>query len=86
MAFGLPIVSTTWRGIPQLVGNSGAAILYDINSPEQYADAIEDVLKNSDRRQQMIESARKHYENNYTRKKFVGAMEAVFRSVLNTGS
>jgi len=84
MAFGLPIVSTTWRGIPQLVGNSGAAILCDINSPEQYADAIEDVLKNSDRRQQIIESARKHYENNYTREKFVGAMEEVFREVLES--
>jgi len=84
MAFGLPLVTTHWRGIPQVVEGGECAYLCDVHSPEQYADAIEDVLKNSDRRQQMIESARKHYEKNYTREKFVGAMEEVFREVLES--
>jgi glycosyltransferase involved in cell wall biosynthesis len=75
---GLPVVSTSWRGIPQLVDDSDAAILCDINAPEQYADVIEQVLKHADKRQQMGEAARRHYENYYTRDKFVAAMAEVF--------
>ena len=86
MAFGLPVVSTTWRGIPQLVGDSGAAILCDINAPDQYASAIGEVLKHSEKRQRMGEAALKHYENHYTRDKFVAAMEEVFQTVLKSRS
>ena len=81
MAFGLPVVSTSWRGIPQLVGDSDAAILCEINAPEQYADALQEILKNPDKRKQMGDVARQHYENNYTREKFVAAMEGVFEEI-----
>ena len=85
MAFGLPVVSTIWRGIPQLIGESGAAILADVNAPDQYADALQEMIQNPDKRQQMGKAARKHYENHYTRDKFVGAMEEVFQTVLKSG-
>ncbi|WP_227021316.1 glycosyltransferase family 4 protein [Oceaniferula marina] len=84
MAFGLPVISTTWRGIPQLVGDSGAAILADVNAPEQYAEALLQVTRNLDQRQEMGTAARKHYEANYTRGKFVEKMEQVFREVLKS--
>lgn len=86
MALGLPVVSTTWRGIPQLIGDSNSAVLCDINAPDQYADALQEILKNLDKRQQMGVAARRYYENHYTRDKFVAAMEEVFQSVLKSGS
>ncbi|MCP5536756.1 MAG: glycosyltransferase family 4 protein [Akkermansiaceae bacterium] len=85
MAFGLPVVSTNWRGIPQLVGDSGAAMLLDIHAPEQYAEALRSLAGNAELRLEMGQTARAHYLQHYTRGAFVGAMEAAFRSVLDAG-
>lgn len=82
MAFGLPIITTRWRGVPHVVGDSGCATLCDINAPDQYADALEEIFKNPDKKQQMGEAALKHYKAHYTREKFVGAMEEALRAVL----
>ena len=84
MAFALPIVTTRWRGVPHVVGDDGCATLCDINAPDQYAAALEEILKNPDKRQKMGEAARKHYEVHYTRAKFVGAMEEALRAVLKS--
>ena len=86
MAFGLPVVSTNWRGIPQLIGDSGAAMLLDINAPEQYADALTSLHGDAKLRAEMGQAARSHYTRHYTRGAFVEAMEAAFRSVLNADS
>lgn len=83
MACGLPVVTTTWRGIPQLVGNSSAAVLCDIKAPEQYADALEELANNAQKRKQMAEASVEHYEAYFTRDKFIGRMEHAFRDVLN---
>jgi glycosyltransferase involved in cell wall biosynthesis len=84
MAFGLPVISTTWRGIPQLIGDSGAAILCDINAPDQYANSISDILNDSNKRQQMGKAARQYYQLHYTREKFVRAMEEAFQTVVKS--
>lgn len=83
MAFGLPIISTHWRGIPQLVGDSGAALLSAINAPEQYAASLVSLCQSSALRREMGERARAHYLNRFTRDVFVGSMKAAFESVLN---
>ena len=84
MAFGLPVVSTNWRGIPQLVGESDAAILCDINAPEEYAAALEELAKHTEKRKQMGQAARAHYEARYTRERFISSMEKVFRDALTS--
>lgn len=86
MAFGLPSVTTNWRGIPLVVEGGDCSILCDVKSPHQYADALEGLLLNKSKRDSMGHAARAHYEKNYTKDRFVTSMEAVFRSVLNTGS
>ncbi len=86
MAFSLPVISTNWRGIPQLVGESESAILCNINAPDQYANALEELWKNPAKRQQMGGAARKHYEEHYTREQFVAAMEEALRGVLKSWS
>ena len=82
LAFGLPVITTRWRGIPQLVGDSGAALMCDVNAPSQYADAVLSLKKDVSLCSQMSLAARRHYESYYTRETFVTAMENVFRSVL----
>jgi len=84
MAFGLPVVTTRWRGVPHVVGGVGCAILCETKSPQQYADALGEILKNSDQRQKMGMAAQRHYKAHYTREKFVGAMEGTLRAVLKS--
>jgi len=81
MAFGLPIVSTRWRGIPQLVGDSGCATLCEVRSTEQFADAVGALLGDAGRRAQMGERSRQHYQQHFTREKFIRSMGDIFKEV-----
>ena len=83
MANSLPLVTTRWRGIPDVVKGGNCAIVCDIKSPHQFADALEDLSKDSEKRKAMGQAARVHYQNCYTREKFIGSMEEVFRDVLS---
>ena len=82
MAYGLPVISTRWRGIPQLVGESGAAILCDVDSPDQYVEAVMSIYHDEALSEAMGGAAQDHYQKNYTRGQFVLAMEGVFNDVL----
>jgi len=84
MAFSLPLVTTRWRGIPLVVEGEDCATLCDIKSPDQYAKALKELIQNPEKRKLMGEASRKHYEGNYTREKFVWAMEGALRGVLKS--
>ena len=78
LACSLPIISTNWRGIPQLISDSEAAILCEIKDVEQFANQIIALAKNPGKRKIMAHNARKHYERNYTEKKFIEGMKNSF--------
>jgi glycosyltransferase involved in cell wall biosynthesis len=82
MASGLPIISTNWRGIPQLVEGSDAAILCDVNAPTQYAEKLTILLDDGARRLDMGIAARAHYVSNFTRSKFTQSMHQMFSELL----
>ena len=84
MAFGLPIVTTRWRGVPHVVGEDGSAFLCDVRNPDQFAQALEDLWKDKDLRERMGRVARQRYKKYFTRQKFVSAMEDVFEEVLKS--
>lgn len=81
MAYELPIVTTRWRGVKELVGDS--AIMCDVKSPDQYADAIERLAKSQDLRKSLGVKARKRYEDNFTLSHFLGRMQNAFTQVLS---
>jgi len=82
MAFGLPIITTDWRGIPNVVGNSGCAYLCDINSPDQYAKAIQELALDLSLSREMGERGLTRYEAEFTKEKFLERMEDVFEEVV----
>ncbi len=82
MAFGLPLITTNWRGIPKVVRGGGCAFLCDVRAPGQYANAIMSLYDNPQVLEKMGIAARAHYTGNYTREKFVAGMEKVFRELL----
>jgi glycosyltransferase involved in cell wall biosynthesis len=83
MASGLPIISTNWRGIPQLVEGSNAAILCEINAPDQYAHELKLLLDDKPRRLEMGHAASEHYKHHFTRGKFTQSMHRVFSELLS---
>lgn len=82
LAYGLPIVSTRWRGIPQLVGDRGAATLCEVKSPDQFADALEALCADEGGvRGRMATAAVETYLGRFTEEKFVEAMARCFREL-----
>ena len=78
---GLPVVSTNWRGIPQLVKDCEAAQLCEVGDIAQLARAVE--LKVEENRSGVLSlEARKHYETYYTLDTFTDNMELVLNDVI----
>jgi glycosyltransferase involved in cell wall biosynthesis len=44
MSYQLPIVTTNWRGIPEVVGGSGGAFIVEPKRPDQVAECLEHLL------------------------------------------
>ncbi len=82
MGCGLPVITTNWRGIPQLTGGSEAAILCDVNNQSQIVAALVKYMNEPDFLAQSSANAELHYQKNYTRKKFVTAIRTQFENLL----
>ncbi len=83
MAFGLPIVATNWRGIPELVVEGETGRLCDVESCEQFSFALNELIKNEDQHEKMASLARSRYEKKYTKDAFISAMRSAFESVID---
>ncbi|NRB45535.1 MAG: glycosyltransferase family 4 protein, partial [Verrucomicrobiales bacterium] len=83
MAFGLPIVATNWRGIPELVVEDKTGKLCDVGSCDQFSSALNELLNNENRHKEMASLARSRYEKRYTHTAFISAMKNAFESVTN---
>jgi glycosyltransferase involved in cell wall biosynthesis len=53
MSYQLPIVTTNWRGIPDVVGGSGGAFIVEPKRPDQVAECLEHLLLDSQLRTAM---------------------------------
>ena len=81
MAFGLPIVSTKWRGIPEMVENNHSGILCEAENCDEFAQAIYNLMVNRDLYKKMSEEARDLYIKKYTQRVFLDSMSEAFDSV-----
>lgn len=83
MACGLPLITTHWRGIPQLVEGSMAAELCEVKSQDEFVVALVKLVSNESLRAQYSENAVRHYQQHFTREKFVNAVETEFDLLVN---
>jgi glycosyltransferase involved in cell wall biosynthesis len=79
MSFSLPIVSTRWRGIPDLVEDGISARLVDVRDSEGCADAICKLLADEDMRSQMGSASRKRFVDRFKAEVHWSALEKVFQ-------
>jgi glycosyltransferase involved in cell wall biosynthesis len=79
MAFGLPIVTTRWRSLPELFP-AGYAGLVDVRSPEQIADGLVESLTEDG------ENLRGVFLKNFTLESYLSGLANAFHSLEQPGT
>lgn len=81
MSYGLPIVTTKWRGIVDMVEDGYNGYLCEIHSPEQLADRIEKLYREVELRELMGKNARAVFDARYDMKQHLKMMENIFDNI-----
>ncbi len=75
MEYGIPIVSTVWRGIPDMVTNGYNGFLVDIKNAQQVADKLQLIYDDFKLRTEVSMNARKQFEEKYSMEQHLSLME-----------
>ena len=81
MMFGLPVVATNWRGLPDIVVDGKTGYLVSPKDSKAIAERLERLILNPDLRRTMGAAGRQRYEENFTVEKFRNSMESALASV-----
>ena len=81
MSYGLPIVTTRWRGIIDMVKDGYNGYLVEIKSPEQVADKLKLLFDNIDLRKQIGEHSRLEFEKKYEMGQHLKMIENIFNNI-----
>lgn len=85
LGVGLPIISTQWAGIPAMLEGCETACLLPIQSPDQYAAALIDLLTRSSDPRATGEASRSFYQKHFLPRRFVERVERAFHKVVDSG-
>jgi glycosyltransferase involved in cell wall biosynthesis len=78
---GTPVVSTAVGGIPELIADGESGLLVPPNDPGALAAALEDVLKSPDLRRDLVENARKAYDERFSATTLMSRLGSIYREV-----
>lgn len=81
MQFGLPVVSTKWRGIPGIIDDSENGFLVEIKDAEAIAQKLKILILDNDLRNKMRKNCFKKYAECFTIEKFHENMYKCLMSV-----
>ena len=81
MMFGLPVVATNWRGLPDIVVDGETGFLVPPRDAKSIAERLEHLISDPDLRRTMGSAGRRRYEENFTVEKFRNSMESALASV-----
>ena len=81
MCFSLPVVSTRWRGIPDVVQEGVNAILIEPHDLGACVGALERMVGDQQMRTEMANQSRDRFVQNFTIEAHRQAMDAVFQSL-----
>jgi glycosyltransferase involved in cell wall biosynthesis len=80
MVFGLPVVATRWRGLPDVVVDGRTGLLVDIRDAEGVATAVSRLVADPGFARELGRSGRARYEELYSVERFQRAIEEVLAS------
>lgn len=78
MQYSIPIVSTKWRGIQEVIVDGENGFLVDINNCNQLANKLKLLIDNIPLRTKMGENGLKLYQKKYTDKIYLNNLEKAF--------
>ena len=81
MACGIPVVAANSGGSKEIINNGEDGFLVEPESIEQYADAIESLVKSKSEIRRISKNARKKIEQQFSINKFVDNYEALYEQV-----
>lgn len=81
MIFGLPVVATNRRGLPDIVVDGETGFLVPPKDAKSIAERLERLISDLDLRRTMGSAGRRRYEENFTVEKFRSSMEEVLSAV-----
>jgi glycosyltransferase involved in cell wall biosynthesis len=81
MMFGLPVVATNWRGLPDIVADGETGFLVPPKDAKSIAERLENLILDPDLRRTMGAAGRRRYEENFTVEKFRNSMEEALSAV-----
>lgn len=82
MMFGLPVVATNWRGLPDIVSDGETGFLVPPMNAKSIAERLELLILDSNLRRTMGTAGRRRYEERFTINKFRNRMEEALSSVV----
>ncbi|MFX1603897.1 MAG: glycosyltransferase family 4 protein, partial [Promethearchaeota archaeon] len=83
MSCGLPVVTTPAGGIPELVRPGKDGIVTNGFEPEEFAEAVIELLEDESLMKKMGKAGRRRVEESFSAEKIVGLYEEVFNEVLS---
>ncbi|HEY2881365.1 MAG TPA: glycosyltransferase family 4 protein, partial [Pirellulales bacterium] len=81
MSFGLPVVATRWRGIPEIVDDGATGFLVEPHDPQAVADRLARLAGDSIKRRQLGALGRQKFLEQFTTASFCRRMEQVFLEI-----
>ena len=85
MMMSLPIVTTRWRAIPDIVDDNVNGMLIPVKDPKSLAEAIEKLIADRELRLTLGRNAREKYIKEFTIEKHLSRVEAVFKETAGIG-
>lgn len=83
MAAGLPIVASSWRGIPEQVIDGETGLIVNVHDIKGYVEALHRLLNDRGLAQQMGNAGRERYLQNYTTEAHIAGMRKIFEEALS---
>lgn len=81
MQFGLPIIASSWRGVPDIIKDQESGLLIEPRSPAQLTSQLMCLIEDPDLRKVLGENARKRFHEHFTAQHFGEKIQRVFENL-----
>ena len=79
---GLPVVATRVGGIPEVVGEEGAAVLVPPRDPAALGEAVLELCRDAGRRRALGDTGRRRWRERFTSERMLDRLETYFQEHL----
>ena len=81
MRAGIPIITTTVGGIPEMIEDGYSGILIEPENPSKIAEALKSLLKNKELRQRLAQGARTVFEKKFETHVCINKLASIYNSM-----